>query len=285
MYSLTHRESDTGWGAAVFQHCKGQTFCLAGFLLAFISARHILAMIDLTVWFWLSSPWSLSQAGCWQTMEYYTWVLIFRKHKAYVAGSKSPVLPYHRRGKMGFRGRARLQMGESSGSLHSIPYNPSHCHDSTETATMKITRPMFQLFEARTGASWSQQISERYQKTQHSAVSSSPQLQVFPFTLSWCIQSNMMFHSYLRCSWKSKQSFRQKKKGKLFCRWCNFFLSSPSICCCCCSLWWRKKAQRTHLICCQSEDGNTLIWSHSTPNLGDVSWILSQILQLRPFLD
>lgn len=49
-------------------------------------------------------------------------------------------------------------------------------------------------------------------KTQHSVISPSLQLQVFPFALSWCVQSNIMFHSYLRCSWKSKQSFRQKKR-------------------------------------------------------------------------
>lgn len=51
---------------------------------------------------------------------------------------------------------------------------------------------------------------------QHSVVSSCLQLQAFPFTLSWCIQSNIMFLSYLGCSWKSKQSFRQKKKRKTF---------------------------------------------------------------------
>lgn len=53
-------------------------------------------------------------------------------------------------------------------------------------------------------------------KMQHSVVSSCLQLQAFPFTLSWCIQSNIMFLSYLGCSWKSKQSFRQKKKKENF---------------------------------------------------------------------
>lgn len=38
-------------------------------------------------------------------MEYYTLVLIFRKHKAYIDGSKSSALPYHRRRKWGFRDR------------------------------------------------------------------------------------------------------------------------------------------------------------------------------------
>lgn len=271
-------------GAAVFQHCKGQTSCLAGFPLAFISEKHILAMIDLTVWFWLSSPWSLSQAGCWQTMEYYTWVLIFRKHKAYVAGSKSPALPYHRKGKMGFRGKARVQRGGSSGSLRNIPYNPSHCYGPTETETIKIIWPMFQLFEARTGVAWSLQISERYQK--HSIVLSLSLFNCKHFRLHSAGAFNIM--SCFILTWEAignQNSHSGRKKGKLFHRWCHFFLSSPSICSCCCSLWWRKKAQRTHLICCQSEDGNALIWSHSTPDSGDVSWILSQILQVRPFLD
>lgn len=147
--------------------------------------------------------------------------------------------------------------------------------------TCKITWPMSQLFEARPGAVWSLQVPERISKRQHSVVSSSAQPQVLPFTSSWLIQSSIMFRAYLRCSWKSKQSFGQKK-GKLFCRWCHFSLSSPSFCRCCRSLWWREKAQRTHLICCQSEDGNALICSHSTSNSGDVSWILSQALQLRP---
>lgn len=228
VYSLTHKESDTGWGAAVFQHCEGQKSCLASFLLAFISEKHVLALIDLTVWFWLSSLWSLSQAGCWQAMEYYTRVLIFRKHKAYVAGSESPALPYHRRGKMGFRGRAGVQRGGSSRRLQSIAYNPSHCHAPTETETSKIIWPISQLFEARPGAVCSLQIPEKISKRQRSIVSSSAQPQVFPFTSSWRIRSNIMFRAYLRCSWKSKQSFRQKK-GKHFCRWCHFSLSFPSF--------------------------------------------------------
>lgn len=240
-------------------------------------------MIDLTVWFWLSSPWSLSQAGCWQTMEHYTWVLIFRKHKAYVAGSKSPALPYHRRGKMVFRGRARVHR---VGVVEA--YRVLHITLATALIPLrlriKITRPMFQLFEAGPEAAWSLQISERYQK--------------LGIVLSLLFNCKYYFHLHsagafnlISCfilTWDAvgnQNSPSGRKKWKLLHRWCHFFLSSPSICSCCCSLWWRKKAQRTHLICCQSEDGNALIWSHSTLNSGDVSWILSQNLQLRPFLD
>lgn len=210
VYSLTQRESDTGWGAAVFQYCKGQTSCLASFIVGFISKKHILALIDLTVWCLLFSLWSLSQAGCWQAVEYYTQVLIFRKHKAYVAGSKSPALPYHRRGKMGLKGRAKVQRGGSSRSFQSAAYNSNHCHAPTEAETSRITWPMSQLFEARPGAVWSLQIPEKISERQHSIVSSSAQPQVFPFTSSWHIQSNIMFRAYLRCSWKSKQFFGQK---------------------------------------------------------------------------
>ena len=201
-------------------------------------------------------------------MEYYTWVLIFRKHKAYVAGSKSPGLPYHRRGKTGFRERGRVQRGGCSRRSHTGAYNPSHCHASTETETSKITWPLSQLFEARPGTVRSLQTPEKISKRQHSIVSSSAQPPLLPFTSSWPIWS-IMFLAYLRCSWKSKQSFR-RKKGKLFCRWCHFSLSSPRFCCWCHSLWWKEKAQRTHLICCQPEDGSALTCSHSAPDLGDV---------------
>lgn len=160
VYSLTQGESDTRWGAALFQHCKGQISCLASFLLAFLSEKHILALIALTAQFWLSSLWCRSQAGCWQAMEYYILVLIFRKHKAYIAGSKSPALPYHRRGKTGFQWWAKAGRGGSRGTLNSIAFNPSHCHSPTETDTSKITWPMSQLFEARPEAVWSLRIPE-----------------------------------------------------------------------------------------------------------------------------
>lgn len=137
---------------------------------------------------------------------------------------------------------------------------------------------MSQVFEARPGAVWSLQIPEKISKRQHSIVSA--QLQVFPFTSSWRIQSNIVFRAYLRCSWKSKQSFRQKK-GKHFCRWCQFSLFSQLLLLL--SFFVVKEnAQRTHLICCQSDSGNALICSLSTPNLDDMSLILPQILQLRP---
>lgn len=176
-------------------------------------------------------------------MEYYILVLIFRKHKAYIAGSKSPALPYHRRGKTRFQGWARAGRGGSRGISHSIAFNPSHCHSPTERklldqrlSYLKLGQKLFGLYK----------YLSSYTKDSITCLFLCTTTNISTYMK---LVHSIQYHvSYVPEIHKEVKKALQAENGKTF-----FFagdvtsLSSTGFCCYCHSLWWKKKSTKNPL--------------------------------------
>lgn len=143
---------------------------------------------------------------------------------------------------------------------------------------------MFQLIEARPGAAWSLQISERYQKRSivlclrllncpyfhlHSAGALNP---ISCFILTWDAVGN-----------QNSPSGRKKRKTFLQMMSLLALLSQHLLLLLFFVVKEKSPKNSFDLLPVRGWQCSNLLTFN--PKFGDVSWIVSQILQLRPFLD